>query len=284
LAGPGTESKQGLIALGVPHIITFANEKGGTGKSTTAVHAAVALCAAGRKVAALDLDTRQRTLGRYLDNRAATVRRQSVDLPMPAYETFDPDKGEEIGDQIDRLGAEAEILVIDTPGRDDPHARAAMLRADTLVTPINDSFVDLDLIGEVDAETYRIRRPSFYAELVWNSRTQRAKTHNAAVDWVVLRNRMQHIEARNMRRVGLALEELSRRVGFRIIPGLGERVIYRELFPKGLTLLDLAQIGEVGISHIAARQELREMIAGLGIPEPGQDGAQARASAIAAAG
>ena len=116
------------------------------------------------------------------------------------------------------------------------------------MTPINDSFVDLDLIGEVDAETYQVRRPSFYAELVWNSRTQRAKTHGASVDWVVLRNRIQHIEARNMRRVGEALGELSRRVGFRIIPGLGERVIYRELFPKGLTLLDLDQLGDVGIS------------------------------------
>ena len=122
-----------------------------------------------------------------------------------------------------------------------------MVRADTLVTPINDSFVDLDLIGEVDAETYRVRRPSFYAELVWNSRTQRAKTHGASVDWVVLRNRMQHIEARNMRRVGDALAELSRRVGFRIIPGLGERVIYRELFPKGLTLLDLREIEDAAI-------------------------------------
>jgi chromosome partitioning protein len=274
--------------VGVPHIIVFANEKGGTGKSTTAVHAAVALCAAGRRVAALDLDTRQRTLGRYLDNRAATIGRQGVELPMPAYETFDPAKGEEIGAQIDRIGEGVEILVIDTPGRDDPDARAAMLRADTLVTPINDSFVDLDLIGEVDPETYRIRRPSFYAELVWNSRTQRAKTHNASVDWVVLRNRMQHIEARNMRRVGLALEELSRRVGFRIIPGLGERVIYRELFPKGLTLLDLSQIGDVGLSHIAARQELREMVAGLAVPEPGQDSGQAsdkgRAASLAAAG
>ncbi len=250
-----------------PHFIVFANEKGGTGKSTTAVHSAVALAARGRRVAALDLDTRQRTLGRYLDNRAATMRRSALDLPMPAYETFDPAKGEPIDAQIDRVGGEAEVLVVDTPGRDDPDARAAMLRADTLVTPINDSFVDLDLIGEVDAETYKIRRPSFYAELVWNSRTQRAKTHGASVDWVVLRNRMQHIEARNMRRVGEALGELSRRVGFRVIPGLGERVIYRELFPKGLTLLDLQQLGEVGIAHITARQELREMIAGLGIPQ-----------------
>jgi chromosome partitioning protein len=150
-----------------------------------------------------------------------------------------------------------------------------------LVTPINDSFVDLDLIGEVDAETYRVRKPSFYAELVWNSRTQRAKTHGASVDWVVLRNRMQHIEARNMRRVGDALAELSRRVGFRIIPGLGERVIYRELFPKGLTLLDLREIEDAAISHIAARQELREMIAGFALPEAGGESAAPRRAAMA---
>ena len=261
-----------------PHFIVFANEKGGTGKSTTAVHSAVALAAAGRRVGALDLDTRQRTLGRYLDNRAETVKRLGVDLPMPAYETFDPEKGA-LEESIERLSESADIVVIDTPGRDDPHARAAMIRADTLVTPINDSFVDLDLIGQVDPETYRVRRPSFYAELVWNSRTQRAKAHGASVDWVVLRNRMQHIEARNMRRVGDALGELSRRVGFRVIPGLGERVIYRELFPKGLTLLDLGQLGEVGIAHIAARQELREMIAGFQLPQEGQPAAPRAAAA-----
>jgi len=269
------------MAGAAPHFIVFANEKGGTGKSTTAVHSAVALAAAGRRVAAIDLDTRQRTLGRYLDNRAATMKRIGVELPMPVYETFDPAKNEDLDAQLDRLAAEVDVVVIDTPGRDDPYARAAMLRADTLVTPINDSFVDLDLIGEVDPETYKVRRPSFYAELIWNSRTQRAKTTGASVDWVVLRNRMQHIEAKNMRRVGKALDELSRRVGFRVIPGLGERVIYRELFPKGLTLLDLAQIGEVGLSHIAARQELREMIAGFGLPEDGQAAPQPR---IAAAG
>jgi chromosome partitioning protein len=262
-----------------PHFIVFANEKGGTGKSTTAVHSAVALAAAGRRVAAIDLDTRQRTLGRYLDNRAATVKRIGAELAMPHYETFDPARNDDLDAQLDRLGAEFDVVVIDTPGRDDPHARAAMLRADTLVTPINDSFVDLDLIGEVDPETYKICRPSFYAELVWNSRTQRAKTTGASVDWVVLRNRLQHIEARNMRRVGLALDELSRRVGFRVIPGLGERVIYRELFPKGLTLLDLAQLGEVGLSHIAARQELREMIAGFGLPDEGESTPQPRAAA-----
>ena len=250
-----------------PHFIVFANEKGGTGKSTTAVHSAVALAAQGRRVAALDLDTRQRTLGRYLDNRAETMKRLQLDLAMPLYATFDPAKGDELDTVIDRLAEGMDVVVIDTPGRDDSFARAAMVRADTLVTPINDSFVDLDLIGEVDAETYRVRRPSFYAELVWNSRTQRAKTKGMSVDWVVLRNRMQHVEARNMRRVGDALGELSRRVGFRIIPGLHERVIYRELFPKGLTLLDLQHLGQVGLAHVAARQELREMIAGFALPE-----------------
>jgi chromosome partitioning protein len=263
-----------------PHFITFANEKGGTGKSTTAVHAAVALAAQGKKVAALDLDSRQRTLGRYLDNRLATIRRLGLDLPMPAHDTFDPDNSGDLEAALERIADGADYVIIDTPGRDDAFARQAIVRADTLVTPINDSFVDLDLIGEVDAETYRVRRPSFYAELVWNSRTQRAKAHGASVDWVVLRNRMQHIEARNMRRVGEAMNELSRRVGFRIIPGLGERVIYRELFPKGLTLLDLQAIGEVGLAHIAARQELREMIAGLALPEPGAAPVRSAAMAV----
>jgi chromosome partitioning protein len=251
------------------HLIVFANEKGGSGKSTSAVHVAVALATAGRSVAAIDLDTRQRTFGRYLENRAATIRRTGVELPMPKAETFDASRGVPVEERIAELRAENDVVVVDTPGRDDPHALAAMQRADTLVTPINDSFVDLDLIGQVDSETYKVRRPSFYAELVWDAGT---------VDWIVLRNRLQHIEARNMRRVAAALAELAKRVGFRVIPGLSERVIFRELFPKGLTLLDLAAIGEeAGISHIAARQELREMVSGLALP----DWPAARAAATA---
>lgn len=256
------------MAAETGHLVVFANEKGGSGKSTSAVHVAVALAVAGRRVAAIDLDTRQRTLARYLENREATIRRSGVDLPMPLFETFDPAKGVPVADRIAALREEAEIVVVDTPGRDDEHARAAIERADTLVTPINDSFIDLDLIGQVDAETFKVRRPSFYAELVWDARKVRAKTDGGTVDWVVLRNRLQHIEARNMRRVAAALGELSKRVGFRVIPGLSERVIFRELFPKGLTLLDLAAIGgEAGIAHIAARQELREMVAGLAFPD-----------------
>ena len=248
------------------HFIVFANEKGGTGKSTTAVHTAIALAASGHRVGVLDLDSRQRTTTRYLENREATMRRLGEQLPQVAYEVLDDQTEDGLTAAIDRLSASSDVIVIDTPGRDDPVARAAILRADTLVTPMNDSFVDLDLIGQVHPDTFKITKPSFYAELIWNSRTQRAKATGKSVDWVVLRNRLQHIQSHNLARVGAAMDELARRVGFRVIPGLGERVIYRELFPKGLTLLDLKQLGEVGMGHIAARQELREMIAGLSIP------------------
>jgi chromosome partitioning protein len=228
------------------HFIVFANEKGGTGKSTTAVHVAVALAATGHRVAAIDLDHRQKTLTRYVTLSNLT----------PAG----------LDQEIARIGSNADFVIIDTPGRDDPLTRAAISRADTIVTPINDSFIDLDLIGQVDAETFKVKKLSFYAELIWDLRKTRARTDGVQVDWVVLRNRLQHIDANNMRRVGRALAELSKRVGFRTIPGLGERVIYRELFPKGLTLLDMEAIGGIGISHIAARQELREMVAALSLP------------------
>ncbi|NOU02690.1 MAG: ATPase, partial [Novosphingobium sp.] len=165
-----------------------------------------------------------------------------------------------------------DFLLFDTPGRDDPFARHVATGADTLVTPLNDSFVDFDLIGQVDAETFKVRRLSFYAELIWEARKKRAmatiQDKRREMDWVVVRNRTQHVEARNMRRLDQALTELSKRVGFRIANGLSERVIYRELFPSGLTLLDKGQLGELGTSHLVARQELRALIAALGLPMP----------------
>lgn len=258
--------------MGQPHFVVFANEKGGTGKSTTAVHTAIALAAVGQRVAALDLDSRQRTMTRYLENRESTMRRLDKALPQAKYEVLGD--GASLDEALDRLSESADVLVIDTPGRDDPLARECILKADTLVTPMNDSFVDLDLIGQVHPENFKVTKPSFYAELIWNSRTQRAKATGKSVDWVVLRNRLQHIDSHNLRRVGAALDELARRVGFRVIPGLGERVIYRELFPKGLTLLDFEHLGEVGMGHITARQELREMIAGLGIPAADEEQAK----------
>jgi chromosome partitioning protein len=150
-----------------------------------------------------------------------------------------------------------------------------------LVTPINDSFVDFDLIGQVDPETYKVNKLSFYAELIWDARKARAKADGTSIDWVVLRNRTQYVEAHNMKRIVAALAELSQRVGFRIIPGLSERVIYRELFPSGMTMLDKQYLGRLATSHLAARQELRELIKHLALPQSSQHTADGDEPALA---
>ena len=256
------------MAAAAPHHIVFANEKGGTGKSTTAVHVAVGLAMQGARVACIDLDSRQRTLYRYLENRTDTARRRDIELATPRFEAFEGSGEDDLQAQIDRMGEGTDFLLFDTPGRDDVHARYVATRAHSLVTPINDSFVDFDLIGQVDAENFNVTRIGFYAELIWEARTARARTDGLAIDWVVLRNRLHNMEARNQQRVGSALEALAKRVGFRVIPGLSERVIYRELFPSGLTLLDKGQLGQLGTSHIAARQELRQLIGALHLKMP----------------
>ena len=259
------------------HRIVFANEKGGTGKSTTAVHIAVALAYQGAKVAALDLDPRQRTFHRYLENRAETERRRGITLPSARFEVLRGQTVAELDEQAAELADGADFLLFDTPGRDDEFARHAATGADTLVTPLNDSFVDFDLIGQVDAETFKVRKLSFYAELIWEARKKRAMATikdvqqgggRKEMDWVVVRNRTGFTEARNMKRLDGALTELSKRVGFRIAQGLSERVIYRELFPSGLTLLDKGHLGELGTSHLVARQELRALLLGLNLPMP----------------
>ncbi len=267
-----------------PHRIVFANEKGGTGKSTTAVHVAIALAYQGARVAAIDLDPRQRTFYRYLENRAETLRRRDVDLPMARFDVYDGTSTDELDRLAEDLSVEHDFLLFDTPGRDDPLARHVATTADTLVTPMNDSFVDFDLIGQVDAESFKVKRLSFYAELIWETRKKRAmatiREQRREMDWVVVRNRTGHVEARNMTRIEQALAELSKRVGFRTSHGLSERVIYRELFPSGLTLLDKGHLGELGTSHLVARQELRSLIAALNLPMPA--GAQQPARRIAA--
>ncbi len=249
----------------------FANEKGGTGKSTTAVHIAVALAYLGARVASIDLDPRQRTMHRYIENRLTTLEKRGLTLPTPDCEVF---RGANTGDllaMIRRLEASCDFLIIDNPGRDDDFARIAVEHADTLVTPMNDSFVDFDLIGQVDAETFKVKKLSFFAELIWEARMKRSRMtieqQRPEMDWIVVRNRTGHVEARNQARLQKALGEMAKRVGFRVTQGLSERVIYRELFPSGLTLLDKGHLGELGTSHLVARQELRSLVKALALPD-----------------
>jgi len=253
------------------HRIVFANEKGGTGKSTTAVHIAVALSYLGARVTALDLDPRQRTTHRYMENRYLTMQRRGITLPTPACEVFRGRSLEALLLKIDQLEKDCDFLIIDNPGRDDPLARVAVENADTLVTPMNDSFVDFDLIGQVDPESFKVKKLSFFAELIWEARMKRSRAtaigERPEMDWIVVRNRTGYTEARNMARIEKALTEMSKRVGFRVTHGLSERVIYRELFPSGLTLLDKGHLGDLGTSHLVARQELRSLLKALSLPE-----------------
>ena len=156
------------------HHIVFANEKGGTGKSTTAIHVAIGLASRGARVACLDLDSRQRTLYRYLENRRDTMARRDIHLPLRAFDVFEQESQARLEEQIAKLESDCDFLIFDTPGRDDPYARFVATRANTLVTPINDSFIDFDLIGQVEGETFKVRKLSFYAEAIWEARKKRA--------------------------------------------------------------------------------------------------------------
>ncbi len=262
------------------HIIIVGNEKGGSGKSTTCMHVATALARMGYKVGALDLDTRQRSFSRYIENRAEYVRRTGTSLPMPdlgrlpniSQSRLAP--GENLSDRrlseaITRLEADNDFIVVDCPGSHTRLSEVAHSLADTLVTPLNDSFVDFDLLARIDPETGRVVGPSVYSEMVWSARQLRAQAGLQPIDWVVLRNRLGSQNMHNKRKVGKALEELSRRIGFRVAPGFSERVIFREMFPNGLTLLDMrdAGIGGLNLSNIAARQEVRDLIKALNLPD-----------------
>ncbi|MEO0466376.1 MAG: division plane positioning ATPase MipZ [Pseudomonadota bacterium] len=262
-------------------MIVVGNEKGGAGKSTVAMHVSVALMRMGGKVGVIDLDVRQRTLTRYFENRVRWVQSTSSKLPMPeiirvdASAERDLDRAEEeetrrFEDSLNRLKQVCDFVVVDAPGGDTFLSRLAHIHADTLITPLNDSFVDFDLLGDVNPQTLEVVRPSFYSEMVWSCRKTKAQNSRRPIDWVVMRNRMSPLEARNKQKVGKALEKLARRIGFRLAHGLSERVIYRELFPAGLTLLDLTERGSnvsFTMSHVAARQEMRDLLILLRLPE-----------------
>ena len=260
-------------------IIVVGNEKGGSGKSTTCMHVATALSRLGHKVGALDLDLRQRSFGRYIENRHAWLAQAGLDLPTPDYRPL-PDidaatlaEGENAQHRrltraIDAMDAEKDYIVIDCPGSHTRLSQVAHTLADTLITPLNDSFVDFDLLARVDGLTGKIKGPSIYSEMVWGARQMRAQAGLAPIDWIVVRNRLGAQQMHNKKKVGAALEELSRRIGFRVLNGFSERVIFRELFPRGLTLLDLKDTGvdQLNLSNIAARQELRDLMTGLRLP------------------
>ena len=266
-----------------PHVIVLGNEKGGAGKSTLAIHIVTGLLHAGRSVAIIDLDLRQRSMQRFFTNRLAWLAANRQELPQP----FMPDMGDGkalakggVDEQIaaferafdEAVAAGVDAILIDPPGGDTAVSSAAHARADQIVTPMNDSFVDFDLLGEVDPVSLDLLKPSIYSESVWEARKVRAisQGRNATIDWLVVTNRLAVAEARNRKRLEERMNKLAKRVGFRVGPGLRDRVIYRELFPFGLTVADLSNdIRPVAVSlaHVAARQELRNLMKAMGLEQ-----------------
>ncbi len=257
-----------------PHIIVVGNEKGGAGKSTVAVHLALALMRMGQNVGVIDLDTRQRTFSRYMENRTHWAEAQNTTLPTPEMaeiklgtsrhlDELEEEEQQNWRASLKALQKNCGFIVVDAPGSNTHLSRLAHGAADTILTPINDSFVDFDLLANSAGGALEKARPSLYSEMVWEARKHKASCEHKSIDWVVMRNRMSMINARNKQKVADGLVTLSNRLGFRQAQGFGERVIYRELFPSGLTLLDLTEKGsaiQFSMSHVAARQELRDLL------------------------
>lgn len=257
-------------------VVVVGNEKGGAGKTTLTGLIATAMLYRGARVTALDLDLRQSSLSRFLANRRRWVEETGSPVPMPLEYKLAEDT-----DQLSRSDpggivalfeqaiimamGKADILVIDTPGGDTPVSRAAHLQADLVVTPMNDSFVDFDVLGVVDPVNLNLMRPSHYARVVHDARRTR-QTYGRELDWVVTPNRLSHVEARNRERLNRELETLAKQVGFRIGPALHERVAYRELFPFGLTVADLAPgVRPLGIGppRDSVKREIDALLAAL---------------------
>jgi len=184
-----------------------------------------------------------------------------------------------------------DFVVIDTPGSDSYLMRLAHSMADTLITPLNDSFVDFDVLGVLDPTSFEVAGLSHYAEMVREARRQRRLVDGGLTDWVVVRNRLSALGSRNKRLVGSGVEALAKQLGFRPIDGLTERVVYREFFPRGLTALDEVDETASGSrannpAHTTARDEVKNLIEALKLPidERGKRRAAARAEWIAAAG
>ena len=250
------------------HVIAFANEKGGVGKSTLAFHCALALVHLDMRVLVVDCDRRQQTLHRLLEARDGTVRALKVELPQPRHVVLEQQSGAMLSQEIERVGAGSDFVLIDLAGRDSPIARRAIALADTVVTPINCSPTDLDALGRINPVSRRFREPGPFAEVVTALRDERLARGLAGFDWVVAKNRIRRSEHRLLASVDANLATIARHLGFRTIDGLTERVSYREMMPFGLTQLDLKRIPDLATPRASSLRELHALIEGLRLPRP----------------
>src|SRR5271166_358878 len=281
------------------HVVVMGNQKGGAGKSTIAMHVAVGLMNFGQRVATIDLDLRQKTLTHYAENRRGWAKHSGSSLGIPTHfcvargstQNLEDNETIEFAGFVDALTAVEQghdFIVVDTAGSDNHLTRLAHSMANTLITPLNDSFVDFDVLGTVDPTTFAVTGESHYAKMVRQARQQRRLVDGVQMDWVVVRNRLSMLDSRNKQRIVKGLSDLATRLGFRCAEAVAERVIYREFFPRGLTVLDDLNEKTLGtrpsLSHLTARHELIGLIETLrlALDERGRRRAAAQAAWIAA--
>ena len=263
-----------------PYVFVVGNEKGGAGKTTCSIHLIVSLLDKGYNIASIDADSRQHSLTTYINNRKNYNQNNldhAVSMPLHFHLQEEINDSIEEKNQLEKIRFDhvfaqasdhADYIVIDTPGSYTNFSRIAHSHADKVITPINDSFIDLDVMAKITSDDLSISQPSIYSQMLWEQKIEKAARNNGSIEWFVVRNRLSSLDAQNKRNVLEALEKLSKRISFKIIPGFSERVIFRELFPVGLTLLDLnkAKFNKAfSISHVAARQELRDFLSSLGV-------------------
>jgi chromosome partitioning protein len=274
---PGSEQPD----LRSAHVIVVGNEKGGTGKSTLSIHISVALLDAGYRVATIDLDTRQRSLTRFLENRRSWSASANWPVPLPLHHALERGAGNNLrdnetiefsafADAISAVEHAYEFVVIDTPASDSYLMRLAHSLADTLVSPVNDSYIDIDVFSRVHHDRKERGTIAQYADLVLEARRRRRLVDNGIIDWVLVRNRIASLQTNNARQISISLRRLSRELQFRLADGLHDRVIFRELFPIGLTAIDPIEDGlkngTLTTSQIAARREVDALITALRLP------------------
>jgi chromosome partitioning protein len=262
------------------YVFVIGNEKGGAGKTTCSMHLICSLLDYGFTVASIDADVRQLSLTSYLQNRKAyNIENPDNKVHEPFHfvlkeSSLQNIKDKELEEQklfediIKEAGSLAQIIVIDTPGSFSNYSKLAHSYADTVITPINDSFVDLDLIAKINPQDLSVISPSIYSEMVWKQKMVKSQRNGKSIEWILMRNRLANVDSLNKKNIATALQNIANRLAIKIAPGFSERVIFRELFLQGLTLVDLNRSRRdksFSISHIAARQELRDFLEYIGI-------------------
>lgn len=240
-------------------IILFANEKGGVGKTTLVFNTAIDLCNRGYRVLAIDLDFRQRSLARAIENRMASNRCLGLDLPVPKVCVLQQPSGPMLVQELNRLGSDRDVILIDAPGHDSPVARRAMALAQTIVTPINPSFFDLDVLGHFDPVSLKFRKPGPFAQAILDIRAEQMRRNLLPARWIIAKNRIRGAERSHNKRIEPMLAQLSDQLGLTIAEGLTERVAYRSLLQYGFTISDIKRVPQLAHMQIRNVKEISRL-------------------------